>query len=207
MRSQKPGTFLHSSLRRVTVTHLQIRILYASISFCSWRSTPAALSLSNHRVRFQPSQSLTLLVTAGSDWLPASPQVQALGLCNVRVMWTLREIILPVLSTLLTALCAPYVAARGLFPLTGSSLLVSSLVYRFIWQWCLAAAVLWKIAGLIRDWARDLHNSIRDERYLVGRTVRLPQNRHGSEVNDLVLCACCRFFAFVRRQSGRENSR
>lgn len=62
--------------------------------------------------------------------------------------------------------------ARGVFPLTGSSLLVSSLVYRFIWQWCLAAAVVWKTAGLLRDWARDLHNSIRDERYLVGRTVR-----------------------------------
>lgn len=103
------------------------------------------------------------------QWRARFERVRRDGIAGLRFVWVLREIVAPVLIALLTVLCVPFVAAHGLFPLLGFSLLVNSAVYRFAWLgsfvvclalWCLARA---------RTWLTQLHNSIRDDRYLVGR--------------------------------------
>jgi len=77
-------------------------------------------------------------------------------------LWVLREIVFPIVMKLLTALCVPYVLARGVFPMLGYPLVVNSAVYRFAWIGCLSVS-------LFCFWFRNLHNSIRDDRYLIGR--------------------------------------
>jgi hypothetical protein len=81
----------------------------------------------------------------------------------------MREIVLPILVTLLTALCAPYVFARGLFPVLGYSLIVNSAVYRFAWSGCLLLGLIWYGIKSLQQWLSELHNAIRDDRYLIGK--------------------------------------
>ncbi|KAG6710193.1 hypothetical protein I3842_06G172300 [Carya illinoinensis] len=70
---------------------------------------------------------------------------------------------------LLTALCVPYVLARGVFPVLGYPLIVNSAVYRFAWLGCLCISLLLFCAKRFHVWFTNLHNSIRDDRYLIGR--------------------------------------
>nr|GEV91828.1 probable E3 ubiquitin ligase SUD1 isoform X2 [Tanacetum cinerariifolium] len=70
---------------------------------------------------------------------------------------------------LLTALCIPYVLARGVFPVLGYPLVVNSAVYRFAWLGCLGFSLLCFCAKRFHVWFTNLHNSIRDDRYLIGR--------------------------------------
>ncbi|KAG2245045.1 hypothetical protein Bca52824_093108 [Brassica carinata] len=81
----------------------------------------------------------------------------------------LREIVLPVMMKLLTALCVPYVLARGVFPMLGCPLVVNSAVYRFAWIGCLSASLLFFCAKRCHVWFRTLHNSICDDRYIIGQ--------------------------------------
>jgi hypothetical protein len=94
----------------------------------------------------------------------------------------LREILAPILVKLLTALCVPYVFARGLFPLFGYSLIVNSAVYRFAWSGCLMLGLLWYWIRKLHQWFMDLHNSIRDDRYLIGR--RLHNFREEKKIEE-----------------------
>jgi len=79
------------------------------------------------------------------------------------------EIVFPIIMKLLTALCVPYVLARGLFPVLGYPLKVNSAVYRFAWVGCLCFSLLCFCANRFHVWFTNLHNSIRDDRYLIGR--------------------------------------
>lgn len=103
------------------------------------------------------------------SWRIKFEQVKADGFSRLRGLWVLREILAPILVKLLTALCVPYVFARGLFPLFGYSLIVNSAVYRFAWSGCLMLGLLWYWIRKLHQWFMDLHNSIRDDRYLIGR--------------------------------------
>uniref|UniRef100_A0A0D3DHL3 RING-CH-type domain-containing protein n=1 Tax=Brassica oleracea var. oleracea TaxID=109376 RepID=A0A0D3DHL3_BRAOL len=67
------------------------------------------------------------------------------------------------------ALCVPYVLARGVFPMLGCPLVVNSAVYRFAWIGCLSASLLCFCAKRCQVWFRNLHNSIRDDRYIIGQ--------------------------------------
>ncbi|CAM6094443.1 unnamed protein product [Calypogeia fissa] len=106
---------------------------------------------------------------ADERWRLRFEQVRADGFANLRGFWVLKEIIAPVLIRLLVALCAPHVFARWIFPSLGYSLIVNSAVNRFAWLGCLGITVLWYGVKRLRQWLLDLHNSIRDDRYLVGR--------------------------------------
>ena len=100
-------------------------------------------------------------------------------------MWVLRDILMPIIVKLLSALCVPYVLAKGVASVFGYSATVNSAVIRFAWLGSLAMCVLCYIAKLLcrlvvrlHDSIRDelcrlvvrLHHSIRDERYLVGQS-------------------------------------
>ncbi|KAH9332140.1 hypothetical protein KI387_043721 [Taxus chinensis] len=125
---------------------------------------------------------------ADESWRVKFEQVKADGFSRLRGLWVLREIVAPILIKLLTALSLPYVFARGVFPLFGYSLIVNSAVYRFAWSGCLVLGLLCYWMRRFQQWFMDLHNSIRDDRYLIGRRLhnfREEKNRlQGSNDNS-----------------------
>ncbi|KAH7866347.1 hypothetical protein Vadar_019186 [Vaccinium darrowii] len=102
-------------------------------------------------------------------WRVKFERVREDGFSRLQGFWVLREIVLPITMKLLTALCVPYVLARGVFPVFGYPLVVNSAVYRFAWLGCLGFSMLCFCAKRFHVWFTNLHNSIRDDRYLIGR--------------------------------------
>jgi E3 ubiquitin-protein ligase MARCH6 len=103
------------------------------------------------------------------SWRVKFEQVRSDGFSRLRGWWVFTSIIAPILIHLLTVLCLPYVLACGIFPLFGYSLVVNSSVYRFAWLGSLLLGLWWYGTKWLYKWLLDLHNSIRDDRYLVGR--------------------------------------
>ncbi|XP_048231358.1 probable E3 ubiquitin ligase SUD1 isoform X2 [Ricinus communis] len=103
------------------------------------------------------------------SWRIKFERVREDGFSRLQSLWVLREIVFPIIMKLLTALCVPYVLARGVFPVLGYPLVVNSAVYRFAWLGCLCFSVLCFCAKRFHVWFTNLHNSIRDDRYLIGR--------------------------------------
>ncbi|XAR59435.1 Ubiquitin--protein ligase [Bertholletia excelsa] len=103
------------------------------------------------------------------SWRTKFERVREDGFSRLQGFWVLREIVLPIIMKLLTALCVPYVLARGVFPIFGYPLVVNSAVYRFAWLGCLGFSLLCFCAKRFHVWFTNLHNSIRDDRYLIGR--------------------------------------
>ncbi|KAL0799141.1 hypothetical protein Bca101_054316 [Brassica carinata] len=132
------------------------------------------------------------IILLDDSWKAKFERVEVDGFSRLQGLWVLKEIVSPIVMKLLTALCVPYVLARGVFPMLGYPLIVNSTVYRFAWIGCLSASLLcfcakkchfWfidllgaSIFSLVGDsirrchvWFGNLHNSIRDDRYLIGR--------------------------------------
>ncbi|KAF9675889.1 hypothetical protein SADUNF_Sadunf09G0080300 [Salix dunnii] len=103
------------------------------------------------------------------NWRIKFERVREDGFSRLRGLWVLQEIVFPIIMKLLTALCVPYVLSRGVFPVLGYPLAVNSAVYRFAWLGCLCFSVLCFCAKRFHVWFTNLHNSIRDDRYLIGR--------------------------------------
>ncbi|XP_010270486.1 PREDICTED: probable E3 ubiquitin ligase SUD1 isoform X2 [Nelumbo nucifera] len=103
------------------------------------------------------------------SWRIKFERVRDDGFFRMRGLWVLREIVAPIMMKLLTALCVPYVFAKGVFPVLGYPLIVNSTVYRFAWLGCLSFSFLYFCAKRFHVWFTNLHNSIRDDRYLIGR--------------------------------------
>ncbi|KAL5713997.1 RING-type E3 ubiquitin transferase [Ranunculus cassubicifolius] len=103
------------------------------------------------------------------SWRTKFERVREDGFSRLRGLWVLQEIVIPIVMKLLTALCVPYVFARGFFPVLGYPLIVNSAVYRFAWVGCLGFSTVFFCARRFHVWFTNLHNSIRDDRYLIGR--------------------------------------
>lgn len=103
------------------------------------------------------------------SWRVKFERVKEDGFSRLQGLWVLREIVFPIIMKLLTALCVPYVLARGVFPVLGYPLVINSAVYRFAWLGCLSFGLLCFCAKRFHIWFTNLHNSIRDDRYLIGR--------------------------------------
>ncbi|KAG6483011.1 probable E3 ubiquitin ligase SUD1 [Zingiber officinale] len=103
------------------------------------------------------------------NWRRKFERVREDGFSRLQGLWVLREIMIPIVSKLLTALCIPYVFAKGIFPVFGYPLIVNSAVYRFAWLGCLLFSLFCFCAKRFHVWFTNLHNSIRDDRYLIGR--------------------------------------
>ncbi|CAL0313569.1 unnamed protein product [Lupinus luteus] len=110
-----------------------------------------------------------LMPLMDESWRAKFERVRDDGFSRLQGLWVLREIVLPIIMKLLTALCVPYVLARGVFPALGYPLVVNSAVYRFAWLGCLSFSLLCFCAKRFHVWFTNLHNSIRDDRYLIGR--------------------------------------
>ncbi|XP_013624900.1 PREDICTED: probable E3 ubiquitin ligase SUD1 [Brassica oleracea var. oleracea] len=111
----------------------------------------------------------TLIILLDDSWKAKFERVEEDGFSRLQGLWVLKEIVSPILMKLLTALCVPYVLAKGVFPMLGCPLVVNSAVYRFAWIGCLSASFFFSCAKRCHVWFINLHNSIRDDHYLVGR--------------------------------------
>ncbi|XP_076956303.1 putative E3 ubiquitin ligase SUD1 isoform X2 [Bidens hawaiensis] len=105
------------------------------------------------------------------SWRVKLERVRQEGFSRLQAFWVLREIVVPIIIKLLTALCVPYVLARGVFPVFGYPLVVNSAVYRFAWLGCLGFSLLCFCAKRFHVWFTYLHNSVRDDRYMIGRNL------------------------------------
>ncbi|KAH9623036.1 hypothetical protein KSS87_000254 [Heliosperma pusillum] len=137
------------------------RLVSAPSSYATFESTNPKRS---HTVMLDHMMPLV-----DETWRTKFARVRENGFSRLQGVWVLREIVLPIIVKLLTALCVPYVLARGVFPVFGYPLIVNSAVYRFAWLGCLCLSVVFFCAKRFHVWFTNLHNSIRDDRYLIGR--------------------------------------
>ncbi|MFS7920102.1 putative Zinc finger, RING-CH-type, Zinc finger, RING/FYVE/PHD-type [Helianthus anomalus] len=93
------------------------------------------------------------------------------GFSRLQGFWVLWEILVPIVMKLLTALCFPYVLAKGVFPAFGYPLAVNSAVYRFAWLGCLGFTLLCFCVKRFLVWLTNIHSLIRDSLYVIGRTL------------------------------------
>ncbi|CAM0953443.1 unnamed protein product [Alopecurus aequalis] len=89
-----------------------------------------------------------------------------LRLERVTLICLLQGELLPITTKLLTALGVPYVFAKGIFPRLGYSVAVNMTVHHFAWLGFLAFCALMYLAKVFFV---NLHDSIRDDRYAIGR--------------------------------------
>ncbi|XP_061970589.1 probable E3 ubiquitin ligase SUD1 isoform X2 [Populus nigra] len=118
------------------------------------------------------------------SWRTKFERVREDGFSRLQCLWVLQEIVFPIIMKLLTALCVPYVLARGVFPVLGYPMAVNSAVYRFAWLGCLCISLLCFCAKRFHVWFTNLHNSIRDDRYLIGRKLHNYGEDLGEEQNE-----------------------
>lgn len=91
---------------------------------------------------------------------------------GLRAMWVMQNVLMPISVKLLSALCVPYVLAKGVFPTFGYPAAVNSTVHRFAWLGSLAVCVLYHLGKFLYMLFAKLHDSIRDERYLIGQRLQ-----------------------------------
>jgi E3 ubiquitin-protein ligase MARCH6 len=94
------------------------------------------------------------------------------GFSGLRAIWVMQDVLMPISAKLLSALLVPYVLAKGVFPTFGYSIAVNSTVHRFAWLGSLGVCVLYHLGKLACKFFVKLHDSIRDERYLVGQKLQ-----------------------------------
>ncbi|VAI89370.1 unnamed protein product [Triticum turgidum subsp. durum] len=94
------------------------------------------------------------------------------GFAGLRTKWVFQDILMPVTMKLVIVLGVPYVLAKGLFPRFGYSAAVNSAVYHFAWLGSLALCGLCYLAKVFWGALVKLHDSIRDERYIIGQRLQ-----------------------------------
>lgn len=109
--------------------------------------------------------------TDGS-WLAKFERVLNHGLSQQPTLWLLQEILVPMITRLLIALCVPYMFARQVLTMLGYPLLVNSAIHQYVWPGCFAFSILWFCANIVLVGVIHLHNSIRDDRYCVGERLQ-----------------------------------
>jgi len=91
------------------------------------------------------------------------------GIRNLHMGRVFTSVIFPLLDKLLIMLCVPYVFAKGIIPLLGGSLILSSVAYRYGYLVFAVCITLAKLRRPLIYSFRTLHNAIRDDKYLVGK--------------------------------------
>ncbi|KAJ4791828.1 RING/FYVE/PHD zinc finger superfamily protein [Rhynchospora pubera] len=91
-------------------------------------------------------------------------RIELYGLGHFRGFSALTEVILPMFSHLLTALCFPYVLAQVILPLVGLPHL-----HYYAWIVFLALRVVCIFARKIPFWVKRFHDYLKDDRYLIER--------------------------------------
>jgi len=82
-----------------------------------------------------------------------------------------KEVLLPITTSLATFLAVPYAVSRGVVPLFSDSLLWNSVCFRISYMVFVFILLQWALLKMLRNWFVSLHNSIRDDKYLIGRNL------------------------------------
>lgn len=88
---------------------------------------------------------------------------------SIRLRWLMVELGLPLLATNTLLLSLPYSFAFGVLPLLGVPPVVCSVVWRWAFPAGAGAAALWMLWLGLGQVFKQLHDSLRDSLYLVGR--------------------------------------
>ncbi|OVA11245.1 zinc finger protein [Macleaya cordata] len=136
----------------------------AFLLYQDWALGLFFLNLWTRLVMLNPRMALV-----DESWQIKFQRVREDSFSPLQVLWVLQEIVLPIIMKLLTVLCVPYVFARGMLPALGYPLIVNSAIYRFAWVCCLTITLLCSCSKRFNVWFTNLHNSIRDDRYVIGR--------------------------------------
>jgi Sec-independent protein translocase protein TatA len=103
------------------------------------------------------------------SWQAHFDALQAGGLRNLDFSRALTKIVLPVLLNLATSLAVPYVVTRAVLPLLQLPASVLGYANLYAYQVYHGVFVAWLGGRRLHALAVQLHNAIRDDRYLVGR--------------------------------------
>ncbi|KAF6256292.1 hypothetical protein COO60DRAFT_1702419 [Scenedesmus sp. NREL 46B-D3] len=103
------------------------------------------------------------------SWQAHFDALQAGGLRNLDFSRALTKIVLPVLLNLATSLAVPYVVTRAVLPLLQMPASVRGYASLYAYPAYHGACVAWLGGRRLHALAAQLHNAIRDDRYLVGR--------------------------------------
>jgi Sec-independent protein translocase protein TatA len=106
---------------------------------------------------------------APDSWQAHFDALQAGGLRNLDFIRALTKIVLPVLLNLATSLAVPYVVTRAVLPLLQLPASVLGYANLYAYQVYHGVYVAWLGGRRLHALAVQLHNAIRDDRYLVGR--------------------------------------
>jgi hypothetical protein len=106
---------------------------------------------------------------AANAWDVHLEALQAQGLRDLDFRRALTHVVLPALDALLVALAAPYVLTRGLLPLLGLPPRALQVAHLYGYAACHGLYLSCLASARLRAGLRELHNSIRDDRYLLGR--------------------------------------
>lgn len=106
---------------------------------------------------------------APDTWQAHFDALQAGGLRNLDFHRALTKIVLPVLLNLATSLAVPYVVTRAVLPLLQLPASVLGYANLYAYQVYHGVYVAWLGGRRLHALAVQLHNAIRDDRYLVGR--------------------------------------
>jgi E3 ubiquitin-protein ligase MARCH6 len=82
---------------------------------------------------------------------------------------TFFEVVGPILFCSVLSLAIPYTFVHLLLPSLGFSLEVSSFIYRYLYVWLMCLYMTFVVGRYTRAGLCALHDSIRDDKYLVGR--------------------------------------
>ncbi|KAJ0234138.1 hypothetical protein HA466_0276780 [Hirschfeldia incana] len=108
---------------------------------------------------------------ATTAWRRKFERIKNVGINRLPSMWLLRDVIGPIINSLLTTLSIPYVFVKSLLPLLGYSQSFNAATERYIWPASLALIAVWFMTKLTLDAIIYLHELMFNERYMVGERV------------------------------------
>ena len=127
------------------------------------------------------ADGLELPFPAIAVWRARMQPLQQLGILHVPLQTALKDMIWPVARVFGLLLSVPYVLTRGVIPLF--KLPAETTQQAFLWSYWVEVGLL--LGCLLMKHAlrgaRRLHNSIRDERYLIGKQLQNLVHRAGAE--------------------------
>jgi flagellar biosynthesis component FlhA len=111
-------------------------------------------------------------VFGDNEWRERFSRVFRMGFSRIEFMAILCGIILPIVTLLLDMLIFPYFAARVLCLFATESYVKRTLFVRFSFLACCMLKLAWKGVGSLKVAVINLHNEIRDSRYLLGTELK-----------------------------------
>mmetsp|Transcript_44216 Transcript_44216/g.84534 ORF Transcript_44216/g.84534 Transcript_44216/m.84534 type:complete len:1376 (+) Transcript_44216:118-4245(+) len=102
-------------------------------------------------------------------WRNKFERVKRTGVMHIELVWALREMALPLLLPLVAVLAVPYALVQYAMPFCGARADTVAIAHRYVHLAGACTVVGWQGARWLRATVMKLHDSILDERYLVGQ--------------------------------------